>query len=121
MSYEHHRYLDGSEEIVWGWAEWRDDPALVMGAIVTSAAGTARLGALGGRGDRSSWTWRTGTPRSGIWARCCASTAWSRGSWRRGGRGRWTRPGAVGGGNGLTTQKALGPEEGGGGPSVPGP
>ena len=30
---------DGSEYVYWDEAEWRDDPALVMGAIINSAAG----------------------------------------------------------------------------------
>ena len=30
---------DGSEYASWHWEEWRDDPQLVMGAIVNAAAG----------------------------------------------------------------------------------
>jgi len=30
---------DGSEYLYWDQAEWRDDPALVMGAILNAASG----------------------------------------------------------------------------------
>lgn len=44
---------DGTEYAYWDQAEWRDDPALVMGAIINTAAGLRLI------------SQQEGTPRDG--------------------------------------------------------